>query len=137
MSRIASQTCSGRARVTISFLTVAISWLLCLGSALDQTLRRVGDDAAGGEVDRGDGGAGEGEQEVGGAGAGDLEDVAGAVVEDGADGAEGGAAGVDDGEADQVGVVELVVGRAAAGGRGGRRGGCPSAPRPPRGWRRR
>ena len=44
------------------------------------------------------------------AGAGDLEDVAGAVVEDGADGAEGRAAGVDDGEADQVGVVELVVG---------------------------
>ena len=31
------------------------------------------------------------------------------MVEDGADGAEGRAAGVDDGEADQVGVVEFVV----------------------------
>ena len=51
-----------------------------------------------------------GRRRSGCAGPGDLEDVAGAVVEDGADGAEGRAAGVDDGEADQVGVVELVVG---------------------------
>ena len=95
--------------VTISFLTGGHACFL-LSSQLRSGLRRVGDDAAGGEVDRRDGGAGEGEEQVGGAGAGDLEDVAGAVVEDGADGAEGGAAGVDDGEADQVGVVELVVG---------------------------
>ena len=33
------------------------------------------------------------------------------MVEDGADGAEGGAAGVDDGEADEIGVVEFVVGQ--------------------------
>ena len=89
------------------------------GVTVDKAVGRVGDDAAGGEVDGGHGGAGEGQQQVGGAGAGDLEDVAGAVVEDGADGAERGAAGVDDGEADQVGVVELVVGQrrqAVAGG---------------------
>ena len=42
---------------------------------------------------------------------GDLEDVAGAVVEDGADRAQHRAAGVDDLETDQVGVVELVVGQ--------------------------
>ena len=94
--------------VAISFLTVAMG-PPCFRSAFDQAVRRVGDDAGARRFHRRDGGAGEGQQEVGRAGAGDLEDVARAVVEDGADGAEGRAAGVDDGEADQVGVVELVV----------------------------
>ena len=109
--------------MTISFLTVAMR---ALASELStRPSRRVGDDAAAREVDRRDGGAGEGEEQVGRPRAGDLEDVAGAVVEDGADGAERGAAGVDDGEADQVGVVELVVGERRQAVARRRRGGCP------------
>jgi hypothetical protein len=48
----------------------------------------------------------------------DLEEVGGAVVEDGGDAAEGLAAGVAGFKADQVGVVEFVIGQEGSASRG-------------------